>query len=227
MVKPNSPGDFQKHILSHVARYRLTIDQAVHRIFYSDATRDAARKSLERLATKGLLQLDRVRNRNFYYLTPKASSLLGVPPTRADALGAQTLVENFAVLAFCCLGSDLRERLTAAEFSTAFPEFAQANGISPAHQHYYYDRHEQNWYLARATVDTGASLAAIRRKCRHIARHAANTETLCDMVAQRRFMVTVLTGEESKATALAESLAKEKTNIQYRVVLVPEITEVI
>lgn len=227
MVKPSTPTELQKNILYHVARYRLTVDQAVHRLFCPEMTRDAARKSLERLEAKSLLQSTRVRNRTFYYLTSKASSLLGIPPTRANDLGAQTLVEKFAVLAFCCLGNALRERLTPVEFKEAFPEFAEAKGISAVHQHYYYDQHGQDWYLARATIDTGGSLAAIQSKCRRFAKHAAQTHALRDMVTHRRFMLTVLTGEETKAIALAELLEKEATNIQYRVVQVPELTEIL
>lgn len=227
MVTSTPPSELHKHILQHVARYRLTVDEAVHRLFYPNVTRDAARKSLERLSAKGLLQSDRVRNRSFYYLTPKACSLLGLPATRADSLGAQTLVDNFAMLAFCCLGQVLRERLTMPEFRQAFSEFAEAPGISLGHQHYYYDQLQENWYLARATVDTGASIATIKRKCRDIARHAANTPGLREILMQHRFMIAVLTGEASKAQALAQTLEPEETNVQYRVALVPEIAEVV
>lgn len=227
MVTTTPPSEMQKRVLFHAARYRLTVDEAVHRIFYPGKSRDAARKSLERLRTKGLLQSDRVRARTFYYLTPKACSLLGFPPTRADQLGAQSLVENFAILAFCCLRHEPRERLTAEEFAQSFPEFANEPGISLAHQHYYYDDLQGTWYFARATVDTGGSLAALKRKCRSIARHAANTAGLSQILMQNRFMVTVLTGEETKARALAQALESEQTNIQYRVVYVPEIAEVI
>lgn len=227
MVKPSSPTDFQKNILYHVARYRLTVDQAVHRLFCPEMTRDAARKSLERLKEKSLLQSIRVKNRTFYYLTPDASSLLGIPPSRSDHLGTQALVEKFAMLAFCCLGSSLRERLTPAEFKVAFPEFAGSTGIKAAHQHYYYDQQEQNWYLARATVDTGGSLECIQTKCRRFARHAATTPVLRDLVNHQHFMLTILTGEESKAIALAQLLEKESTNIRYRVVQVPEIAEIL
>lgn len=224
---PPPPSETQKKILFHVARYRLTVVEAVHRIFYPDKSRDAARKSLERLCAAGWLQSERVRSRTFYYLTSKTCSLLGLPATRSDALGAQSLVESFAVLAFCCMHDRTRERLTADDFQTAFAEFADEPGIALAHQHYYYDRHQDNWYLARATVDTGGSVAAIKRKCRSIARHAANTPGLNQILSQKRFMVTVLTAEETKAMALATALESERTNVQYQVVYVPEIGEVI
>lgn len=223
MVKTSlTPGN--RHILEHVARFRISTVDAIHALFYADKTRDGAMKAANRLVTDGLLQSFDINSRKIYQLTEAAASLIGSPRTSAEPLGVQSLRECFAMLCFCCLGEVKRKSLTPSEFRDAFPEFADAKGIAPWSQHYYAERRGDAARLGRATVDSGADTARVLRKCREIIHDAKNTPVLREIIAQRLFVLVVLTAEESKRCVLADAIRKDRLRSLVEVEVIPDLS---
>lgn len=221
----------QKRILLHVSRYRLTTVDVLHRLFYSDATRGAAQKAANRLVESELLQSYEVTGSMIYQLTRATASEFGVPLNAAAPLRSQSLRENYAVLAFCCLSDNdpansnaPRERLTPMEFRNHFPEFASAPGIKPENQFYYLDSHNGAPLLGRATVDSGADTERIHRKCRDILTHALRTAHLCELVDQNVFVISVLTAEDTKRKAIIEAVTRKPLGCLFRAYAIPELS---
>src|SRR4051812_12307319 len=113
----------QLELLAHVARYRLTTVDALHAVFYDE--RAAAQKAASRLVTSGALWSYPIGRQSFYQLTRRGAAAVGAPKNIADRLGSQGLRSNYAMLAFCCLGEPLRERLMPKEFRDSFPALAK------------------------------------------------------------------------------------------------------
>lgn len=222
-----APTPDQRHVLEHIARYRVTTVDALHAVRYALRTRAAATKATQRLVAAGLLQAFELRGRKFFQLTKSSAATVGAPSTAADPLQAQGLYEHYAVLAFCCLGSVRRERLTTSEFREAFPEFANASGISPSHQHYYLDTDHGVHRLGRATVDAGGDARRLLGKCREIVRHATETPHLRDVLRSGLFVLTILTPEEQKKAVLLDAMLSEPLGCFARVEVVPELHHVL
>ena len=221
------PTEDQRRLLAHVVRYRVTTPEALHVTLYADRSKAAAAKAASRTEEAGFLERFQLSRRIFYYLSKEATSVLGVPPSAASPPGTQALSEHYAVLAFCALREPGTERLTPEEVREHFPEFAEAPGVSAAHQHYCVTRYQGHPVLARATVDTGAELRRVVDKCRVIASHAAETAGLLELARTGRFHVAVLTADESKKRALDEALSSLSSSTRFRAVTIPEMRHIL
>lgn len=224
-----TPDSLQRRILEHVGRYRLTTPDALHRLFYDNRSRDAALKMATGLVKTGWLQGFDVgcHRRKVYQLTRRGAVTAGYPLSVADLVREQSLFEHYAVLAFCCLRPRLRARLTPPEFAKAFPEFADAKGISAAHQPYYIDTEEGPPRLARILIDNGGETARYVRKCRETVRAANQTPALQQLVSRDLFMVSILTLEQSKAQAIADVLARQELGPLFRIHVIGELYHVL
>jgi hypothetical protein len=111
-------------VLAHVARYRLTVREAVATVpALSDLDALSQRKLLRDLERSGLLASAALHcNSRYYHLTRRAAEQQGLAADRCGPLSESAKLRHFALLAFCCLRSKRRERLTAAELQQHFPQ---------------------------------------------------------------------------------------------------------
>ena len=198
----------------HVERYRITTVDAVHRLFYAGKSRDAAKKALNRMVDADDLASVPIGKRTFYQIH-------GTAP-----LTSQPLWERFAVLTFCVMREPAQKRLTPQEFTELFPEFQNAPGISPAHQHYFLPL-AGSPRLARALVDSDADADRVARKCRETLRDASNTPGLVQLLDARLFVIAVLFAEQAKADTVAAILREQKLGAVFQFHVIPELNDLL
>lgn len=201
-------------IKRHVERYRITTVDVVHRLFYPDKTREAAKKSLNRMVDARDLVAVPIGKRTFYQRR-------GTPP-----VASQSLWERFAVLSFCVMHEPRCERLTPAEFSARFPEFATARGISASHQHYFLPLTGLP-RLGRAIVDSDAEPDRAARKCRDTFREASAVPGLLPLIDARLFVIAALFAEKTKADAVAARLQEANISEPFQFHVIPELNEIV
>lgn len=191
------PRDLE--ILSHVARYRLTTQETLHRLFFTGATPEAPKTVVRRLREGGYLQSRPLYLRRAYYqLTRSAAALLGEPEEAARPLGPQALVRAYGVLAYCCHAESERQRLTRLEFHRAFPYLSE-NGIP--FDAFYVER-DPRLRLMQIVVDQGGDARRLLRKCRTRLKLARETPGLSDLVRGGEFGLALVTSSNEKAEAL-------------------------
>lgn len=219
------PRDFD--ILGHVARYRLTTLETVHRLFFEGSTVEAPKTVLRGLRAGGYLQSRPLYIRRAYYqLTTAAAGLLGEPPRAASPLGPQALVRAYGVLAHCCHGDDKeRRRLTRAEFEAAF-SYLHENGVP--FDAFYVER-DSRLRLVRVIVDQGGDAKRLLRKCTEIRRRAATTPGFQDLLRAGEFELAVVTAAPEKMETLrvAYEARDELRSFPVRFDTVAELTHLL
>lgn len=216
----------QLALLEHVGQYRLTTIDAVHRLLYSQQTREAARVALYRLAEQDLLTRFEIRNRSFYQLSRKGCAQIGAPKNASQPFATQALVERYAFLCFCMKSPASRRRITPQAFGDVFPELIGAHKIDPSLQHYYLDEAGEELRFGRVTVDNGSDVRRLADKCREIGRDV-KSGPLQSLVADNAFVLTVLTVYPSKAARILAVLTKQPPAIAVQVEVVPEMRHVL
>lgn len=109
-------------ILQHVARYRLTTNEVLHRAFFSHALPNAVVKITNRLVQTGLLcKFPLVHPQVYFTLSDLAAKRLGLGSHRCLPLGPQALATELATLLYCTAGQHKYLRLAPLEVHTRFP----------------------------------------------------------------------------------------------------------
>ena len=215
MVKPEPPPQPTSDLIKrHVERYRISTVDAVHQLFYAGKSREAAKKALNRMVEAEQLSSVPIGKRTFYQIHSTAP------------LTSQPLWERFAVLTFCVMRQPAHKRLTPHEFSGLFPEFQNAPGISPAHQHYFLPL-VGTPRLGRALVDSDAEADRVARKCRETLREASNTPGLVQLLDARLFVMAVLFAEQAKADTVASLLREQNLGALFQFHVIPELNDLI
>jgi hypothetical protein len=160
-------------ILEHVRKFGVTGIDAVHRLFYPDKSKEAARIALYRLTHRELLSRFELKNRSFYQLTKKGCAQIGASKSAADPLGPQGLIDRYAYLWFILGNPKKRRALTPQALLQLFPELTGAKGIEL--QRYYIDEEGECPRLGRVTIDYGRESASLVKKCRGIMRDAMSS----------------------------------------------------
>lgn len=115
-------GSTSELVLQHLARYRLSFQEIISRVYLDGRSPQAL---LNRLKGDDLVSVlagpGFPRNRRAYVLTEKATTKLGLPRSRANPLTGQSFNEQFARLSYCyfsgwpCAAVDRAEALPMYE----------------------------------------------------------------------------------------------------------------
>ena len=114
-------------ILQHVAKFRMTTQDALHARFFAGQQRDAVKSTLRRLCGAGpqgyFLKAEPLDARRVYYrLTPRATQLLGLADDLARPLGIQARIRRYAILWLMCIDdSAVRVPFNLRDFPDHFP----------------------------------------------------------------------------------------------------------
>ena len=110
-------------ILRHVAHYRLTTREALHRALFRQVAINAVTKVTSRLLAEGWLNQYPAFYKSYYFtLTPRAADLLAMPQAAITApLSTKALAREYGMLGFCCLLKTPRCRLLASEVQEDCP----------------------------------------------------------------------------------------------------------
>ena len=219
-----------RFILEHVARYRMTVPQALSELtFFEDSGPHAVKNVLKRLCRSGgyLSSAPLYRNRSYYHLTKRAVRVLGEHDSLAKPLPDEPKTRAYAVLSFCCLQGRGFERLTKDEFEQHFPELYQ----NQQRREYYIDTAGDRPRLGFLRVDYGGR----GRWDRLIAKCREDVVKRCDKPAFRKlidagdFVITVLTALEKKAERLRQAVAEIEAQlpVPIQVAVIPDLLELI
>lgn len=210
-------------ILSHVARYRVTTAEILRRLFFAQAKPQAEKNVIRRLVGDYLQPSPLYARKVYYQLTPTAARALGQSEELATPFGPQALLRLYGVLAFCCLGERIWQALTRAEFTQAFPEFAESLDLTQ--NHYYLDHDGSTARLGHIVVDQGGEYQRLIGKCRRFIERARDIPGLKEIVASDLLVTALVVGEEAKGERLKSELRKTPLSVWCRVSVVPELTQ--
>lgn len=205
-----------KAIFLSIARYGLATPAALQASVLRGLNDKAVERVITRLLGGGLLQSQPLVGRKCYYtLTPYAAQQLGLPGDSLTLpMGAQALLQNYAMLAFCLLGSVNHQRLLRSEFQTKLPALASAGFTGNGYRTRYYldatDKAAGKVRLALMLPDLGSHPRRLLRKARReIEKRRAASPQFADLIQAKLFSATILTAFPDKARQLAAALAKE------------------
>lgn len=210
-------------ILEHLARYRLTTREVLHRLFFSDSELNAVTKVTSRLTEHGFLnKYPLAPARNYFVIGPTAAKLFGVSPKKCKPIGPQALPQEYATLLFCCMQPVRRERLLVSQMQEKFPDLL-ARKID--NSHYYLDQDQNSAIrLAYLRVDQGGTRDHIARKCEKDIQDRKSIGSFRNLIETDRFMITVLTARDEKAKLIRETLAKRSWPVRFRVEAIEDLT---
>ena len=213
-------------ILDHLARYRLTTRDVLHRLFFDDSEINAVTKVTSRLTDHGFLnKYEWAPNRNYFVIGRESARIMGVSPKKCKPLGSQTLPKELATLMFCCMGDERRERLKVSELQKQYPDLL-ARKID--NSHYYVDRAEDGAVrLAFIRVDQGGTCDHIARRCEKDLEDRANMPSFRQLVDSDRFMIAIITASDDKAERVRETIRRRTWPVRFRVAVVKELAQLI
>ena len=214
--------DRDYEILDHLARYRMTTRDVLHRLFFDDSEVNAVTKVTSRLTEHGFLnKYEWAPNRNYFVIGQESARIIGVSPKKCKPLGPQALPKEFATLMFCCLSDVARERLKVSDLQKQFPDLL-ARKID--NSHYYLDRTEDGAVrLAFIRVDQGGTADHIARRCEKDINDRSNMASFRELVQTDRFMITVITASDNKAGIIRETIKRRRWPVRFRVAVVKDL----
>lgn len=205
-------------IIDHVARYRLSLDDVLHELFFPDL-RDvkSVRKSVASLVTAGWLAKFQPLGRNIYVLGPNFKSTRSRSVTTA-AFSEQTLPAAVAILYFCI--RQHHRRLTAEELASIDPRLCPSGLKNSC---FYVEKRENRFGLSLLLVDRNSPVRRLTWKVKRLVGQRTKREAFRAWMMDKRFSITVLTPFVEKQRQLIDAFADKATGlVPVRVALVPE-----
>jgi hypothetical protein len=197
-------------VLEHVGRYRMSVPPAIACLMnVKHLGRKRLRTLLAQMCGDGeLARAPLYGNRPYYYLPEQAAADEQHPQRshRAGPLSEPAKIHNYAILAYCCLHTSGRQRLTAAEVAQHFPQIARPR----LPLNYYVDTAAGRPRLGFIRVDAGGH----GRWDRVLARCRADLEAHFVHAGFRPFLqggqfeLALITALPQKAERLRQSIAQ-------------------
>ncbi len=116
-----------RKIFDHIHRYRVSTLEVLHHLFWKpenpSVSLNAVSQRLKRL--EGYLHSGKLVGSNRYYLlTPLLAREYGEEDTFAKPFRTQlVLARHIAMLEYCCLGDEPRDKITSREFKEGYPSY--------------------------------------------------------------------------------------------------------
>lgn len=218
-------ADRDYEILQHVMRYHLTTRDVLHRLFFSDSDPNAATKVTSRLILHGFLhRCELYLPKTYFIFGPNAAIIYGLSRQKIREFGPQALVREYGTLAYCCLSSQPRVRLTVSEIQKRHPELLNAKLDS---SHYYLDNDGEVTRLAYIRVDHGGPPDHIVRKCKEDLQQRYAYKAFTDLIDHDRFMIAIATGTAEKAAAIHEAVKRHDWRNRFRIEVVEDLIHLI
>lgn len=201
--------DRDRDILEHVARYRVTTIEALHRLFWEpETTPNAVSQVLARLVSGGHLACIEglLGAQSGYLFTASEAREYGEDEDFARPPGAASLVRHVAMLEYCCLGGARRDHITDREIRANYPSF-DGRGIA---RHGYFHTCEEPPRLGWLEVDCGNNPANRVRKCakQFAKRYDSPGLRFRELAVAGRFSIVLVTTSEPKRRALQRALKR-------------------
>ena len=226
---------WQRQLLEHVARYRMTtLRAAAASAFRSTTPIPIARQRLSDLVGAGLLgEAPIYRKQRYYYLMSRGVDLL--TETGADQasssesrpaygpLSEQAKIRAYAMLAFCCLSGEKGGRLTRDQFEREMPNLYRP-GMPMS---YYVARRSDQTVLGFLRVDSGGHgrWDRVVRKVRQDIESHWQHSGFRALIQNETFEIAVVTAMPVKCERIRRALAdaKKLRPVPLRIVAVPKL----
>jgi hypothetical protein len=219
-------GDRDFEIFEHIARYRLTTPDFLHRVFFNDGSQlNAVTKVTSRLTRQRFLNRWELFGSNAYFvLGPLAIGYLPVSRRRTAELGGQALPHEFAMAAFCLRSQVTRKRLTVSELSKNPGQLVQ-KGVD--NSHYFLEETDGVTRLGHFVLDLGGDAAYVARKCAEQIELRQRRPPLRQLIDSRRFLLGIATGTEEKKAEILRVLGAASWPVEFRIEVVPELVPLV
>lgn len=221
-------------LLEHMARYRMTVGEAIVRTArIPRASNTATKRQMRQLVESGCAAVAPLyRNRRYLYLTEKGAEQVA-KLTKQDRhagygpLSELAKIRAYAHLAFCCLQETPRERLTVADFQSYFPDLYQP-GMA---MNYYIESVAGKLRLGFLRVDVGGRgrwdrvIQKIRNDVESHWLHVGFRR----LIEQGVFEITIATTLKQKADRICSALSdhRDANRAPIKVVAIPELIHLI
>lgn len=224
--KDNMPlTERDRRILDHVARYRVTVSEVLHALFFPSQFPNAVTKVTSRLCQQDYLRrFPLYHPRTYFTLGPKGAQSLGQSANRTLPLGPQSLPTDFATLSYATLGGTERYRLTVHELMTRWPSFTDKQIVDAPHCA---DESTGDTVLELIRVDLGGKPDHVARKCRDDIDSRRRLKAFNELLKQGGFRLVVVTGTTEKAAAIRDSLDQHcwPDGLQLHLAVVPDLLQ--
>lgn len=219
-TKPLPPASRERELLEHVRRYRLTTAAALKTLFFADQADSTVRYHTRRLVEADKLASCRLPSgRAYYHFTPQAAREYGAPRSGGVAPGAQALARALGVLAYCCLDTATRLRLTPEELESLYPGLSGPGALT--FEDYCLDtdpRDRAFRYLTALKVDAeGAQPDGFLTSIRRQLERGEDIPLFRQLRKEKLFSVAIVTAEPSKRAAFHAAIEKRPLGVPVRV----------
>lgn len=227
--EPNPPNRLSTRdlsILEHVARYRISTGEVLHRLFFDGSRANAVTKVTSRLCEIHFLRRYPLHHpRTYFTLGPDGARRFGLPLSRTRPLGPQSLPIEYGVLSCATRGRRLHPRLTTRELLEVCPGLPD----SLRDQACCLDETTSPPQLELIRVDLGGRPDHVARKCHSDIRSRRDIASIQSLLAQGRFQLIVVTGTTAKAASIGEAIDKHDwpNRFEIRMVVVPDLLPLI
>ena len=230
-----SSPHWQRQLLEHVSRYRMTtLQAAAASAFQSTTPIPVTKQRLSELVQDGLLgEAPVYRTQLYYYLMSRGADELA--ETDADQasspdsrpaygpLSEQAKIRAYAMLAFCCLSSEKRGRLTRDQFEHEMPSLYRP-GMP---MNYYVVRRSNLPILGYLRVDSGGHgrWDRVVRKVRQDIESHWQHPGFRALIQKEAFEIAVVTAMPVKCERIRRALddAENRRPVPLRIAAVPQI----
>ena len=219
--KPRRLSTRDRRIIEHVARYKLTTKEMLHRLFFDQNEPNAAIKVANRLCDEGWLKkFSLLYPRQYLVAGKRTVQALGLPSTRSLPLGPQSLPTEYAVLHYAAPTESIK-RLTRAEVTSSF-EWYSEDWVTAAHSIRLSDCSR---VLELIRVDLGGPADHVARKCSVDVETRSESPAFQNALEEALFKLVVITATSDKASAIQFSLQRQlwPDGISFHLAVIPEL----
>ncbi len=190
-------------ILEHIARYRISTGEVLHKLFFVGRRANSVTKVTSRLCDiQQLRRYPLYHPRTYFTLGPDGAKRFGLSLTRTRPLGPQSLPVEYGVLACATRGRRLHQRLTCYELLKLCPDIPPGLQDQPC----CVDESVAPPRLELIRVDLGGRPDHVARKCLADVRDRRKINSLQELMRQGRFHLVIVTGTTAKAAAICNSI---------------------
>ena len=207
--------ELASHVLSRVARYRLTTADAIETLELPEpATHQQKHDALKHCARMGWVGSDwLIRGRRYWYLTGLLEGY-GTVAKRSGPLSEPAKLRAYAMLSFCCGLNPVRHKLTRIEMAKHFPELDRS-GLPDR----YYLNTENKGRLGLVRYDLGhhGRWDRVVDATRQDIRSHLSEPAIRSLISADRFEIAILTVLPQKAERLRTIFEQRSSSLRIPV----------
>ena len=164
-----------------------------------------------------------IHPQSYFAVGDQAVRDCGAAGSRVRPLGPQALPVEYATLAYCLLGADVRIRLTVDELRAAF-EWMPDRLVGQPHCCI---ENEGQKTLESVRIDLGGASDHIARKCDADLQLRIPHKSFFQLVSERRFRAVILTGTTDKAASIQRALGHHlwPEGYGFHLAVIPELLQ--